>query len=257
MISLALSNAHQAARSLARPRVPPPSLARDLADLAEAHGFVGGLYIHLSPSQDPFGPSAQPASVVATPGFEGCVLDLEQDPLSARAVSSLTPFSWTMNELFPAQNAPFVRQLASWGVRAGVVAPAHHHLFGPAFLILFVRDLEAPGHDFAGLMLATAHFHAKATAGQALPVTTQAVSEHPDLLSAREIAVLRLAALGRTEQESAEALRLSRRTIQYHLASAAVKLGTPNKTAAVARAISRGLIVLHLDEPTPLARLAR
>ena len=90
----------------------------------------------------------------------------------------------------------------------------------------------------------------------ALSSLASSAADRRDLLSAREIAVLRLAALGRTEQETAETLRLSRRTIQYHLASAAVKLGTPNKTAAVARAVSRGLIVLQVDEPTPLARLA-
>jgi len=73
-------------------------------------------------------------------------------------------------------------------------------------------------------------------------------------LSEREAAVLRLAALGCTEQATAGALRLSRRTIQYHLASAVEKLNAPNKTAAVARAVCAGLIDLPAAEPAENAR---
>jgi DNA-binding CsgD family transcriptional regulator len=54
--------------------------------------------------------------------------------------------------------------------------------------------------------------------------------------------VLRLAARGLTEVETAAQLRLSRRGVQFHLARAGAKLDTSNKTAAVARAISLGLI---------------
>ncbi len=54
--------------------------------------------------------------------------------------------------------------------------------------------------------------------------------------------VLRLAALGSTEQETAFALSLSRRGVQFHLARAVDKLGAVNKTAAVARAVGAGLI---------------
>ena len=76
-------------------------------------------------------------------------------------------------------------------------------------------------------------------------------------LTAREVMVLRLAAQGRTEHETAQALRLSRRTIQYHLASAVEKLGAPNKTAAVARAVGHGLIHRPMDETLARAHVAR
>lgn len=241
----------QARRPLPHPETRTPSLAQSLATLAEAHGFIGGLYVHLGQAQRPGPAASQSPRVVATAGFDGRIdlhrLDFERDPLAARAVRSLTPFAWTLKDVAATPQPPFVRQLAWWGVQAGVVSPAHHHALGPAFLNLFVRDAGGLARqDFAALMLATARFHAAATA--ATPLARQDPARM-GMLSSREVAVLRLAALGRTEQETAEALRLSRRTIQYHLASAAEKLGTPNKTAAVARAVGAGIIVLPTDEP--------
>jgi DNA-binding NarL/FixJ family response regulator len=61
-------------------------------------------------------------------------------------------------------------------------------------------------------------------------------------LSAREIEVLRLAALGLTNKAIGAQLNISDRTVQGHLANVYGKLAVGNRTEAVTRAIQLGLI---------------
>lgn len=61
-------------------------------------------------------------------------------------------------------------------------------------------------------------------------------------LSQRELVVLRLLAEGLTDQQIADALFVSRRTITSHTSSILAKLQLPSRTAAVAYAIRHGLV---------------
>ena len=64
----------------------------------------------------------------------------------------------------------------------------------------------------------------------------------PDDLSAREIEVLRLIALGHTNNEIAEQLYLSVRTVESHRAHIQQKLAMTTRSELVRSAIERGLI---------------
>ncbi|MGM7421446.1 response regulator transcription factor [Cellulosimicrobium sp. ES-005] len=61
-------------------------------------------------------------------------------------------------------------------------------------------------------------------------------------LTARELEVLSLVAEGRTNDEIAHELFLSRATVKTHLVHVYDKLGAPSRTAAVAEARRRGLL---------------
>lgn len=61
-------------------------------------------------------------------------------------------------------------------------------------------------------------------------------------LSVRELDVLRLMARGLTDQETAAALSVSRRTVHTHVSSILNKLAVQNRTAAVATAVRLGLV---------------
>jgi DNA-binding NarL/FixJ family response regulator len=61
-------------------------------------------------------------------------------------------------------------------------------------------------------------------------------------LTPRELAVLRLIAAGRSTNAAAVELHLSGTTLKTHLRNASAKLGTPNRSAAVARATALGLL---------------
>ena len=96
-------------------------------------------------------------------------------------------------------------------------------------------------------------------AGQALPLA-QAVAEAlnpaastmllPESLSSREVDVLRLLASGLTDREIAEALFVSVRTVEGHVARIFPKLGVRTRTAAARAAIAAGLIPPDGPPPT-------
>ncbi|GAA1794003.1 response regulator transcription factor [Leucobacter iarius] len=68
-------------------------------------------------------------------------------------------------------------------------------------------------------------------------------SRHPDdILTARELEVLALAASGLSNRELAQALVVSEATVKTHLHHAFTKLGAENRQAAIAIAVKRGLI---------------
>jgi DNA-binding NarL/FixJ family response regulator len=91
------------------------------------------------------------------------------------------------------------------------------------------------------------------TLEEAVDHAIAAVSSDPDVrtlppaqpehivLSPRERDVLVLLASGRTNQQIADALFVSRRTVSNHVSSILAKLGVPTRTAAAAYAVRHGL----------------
>jgi DNA-binding NarL/FixJ family response regulator len=63
-------------------------------------------------------------------------------------------------------------------------------------------------------------------------------------LTPREIQVLELLAEGLPNKAIAARLDISDQTVKFHVSSICAKLGAPNRTAAVRRAVRRGLITL-------------
>jgi DNA-binding NarL/FixJ family response regulator len=63
----------------------------------------------------------------------------------------------------------------------------------------------------------------------------------PDVLSQREVEVLRLVAAGKSNREIADALCISLNTVATHVRNILTKTGTSNRTEAAAYALRRGL----------------
>jgi NarL family two-component system response regulator LiaR len=70
------------------------------------------------------------------------------------------------------------------------------------------------------------------------------VTAQPEDISEREMEILRLAAKGMSNKDIAEALFLSRRTVQSHLASIFLKIGVGSRTEAILQALRRGWLTL-------------
>lgn len=66
-----------------------------------------------------------------------------------------------------------------------------------------------------------------------------------DMLTGRELDVLRLLAQGQTNKEIAAALVISERTVKFHVSAILGKLGAGNRTEAVTLAAQQGLIKLN------------
>lgn len=81
-----------------------------------------------------------------------------------------------------------------------------------------------------------------ATGSGPAPVALRALPGMDDRLSPREWEVLALLAQGRTNQQIAEALFISQRTVERHVSHILAKLALGSRTAAVAYAIRRQLV---------------
>jgi DNA-binding CsgD family transcriptional regulator len=226
-------------------------LHQSLCQLAKDLGFQGAVYVHVGHALRAISRvgSVAPLRFVASSVFDRRLyLDtgtLEIDPKIARAVNANAPCAWTTApdpQLSEGQRLLNAR-LRGRGIQEGVVAPVQDYAAGPAYLSFYsafageaercLRERAAP------LAFAASRFHERAKALE--PTAQRAVRP---LLTTREIDCLRLAALGLTAQETAEALDVTVRTVEFHLKNASEKFGASNKVRAVALAVSQGLIEL-------------
>ncbi|WP_413764982.1 autoinducer binding domain-containing protein [Variovorax sp. Varisp41] len=96
-------------------------------------------------------------------------------------------------------------------------------------------ELAIPGYHLH-LLADAAHRH----------LSAQVRVDEPDdfpLLSDRELEVLRWTADGKTSEEAGILLEVSPNTIKFHMKKVIEKLSVANKVAAIARVVSRGLLV--------------
>ncbi len=84
-----------------------------------------------------------------------------------------------------------------------------------------------------------AHVAHEGMAGHLVP---KLLPEASATLSARELEILRWTSDGKTSHEVAEILNLSKRTIDFHINNAVLKLNATNKTAAAIKAAKLGLL---------------
>lgn len=98
------------------------------------------------------------------------------------------------------------------------------------------RFVEAHGRD----LILIAHFFNQ----KALDFEPGRLPEAARALSPREVDAMTLLALGYSRAQVADSLSISENTLRVYIESARSKLGALNTTHAVARAISRGLIIV-------------
>ncbi|MEO0918244.1 MAG: autoinducer binding domain-containing protein, partial [Pseudomonadota bacterium] len=79
---------------------------------------------------------------------------------------------------------------------------------------------------------------------KALEFEPDRIPEQSQNLSPREIDAMTMLAMGYSRAQTAETLSISEHTLRVYIESARFKLGAMNTTHAVARAMSRGLIVV-------------
>jgi len=140
---------------------------------------------------------------------------------------------------------------------------------GPLALVLSAYDDEdyvmaALSAGATGYLLKTAHadelidaIHAAArgetvlqgSVGRALLARAQGSGGQHDVLTARELEILRLAAHGARTKQIAAQLMVSSRTVEGHLTSIFNKLGVSGRTEAIMYAASHGWITLPRHGP--------
>lgn len=220
----------------------PGALRQWLADYAERHGFRGARYMHLGHFH--LGQRRQHWKLLRFLSTHEDRADLwmtDKASLEAMLITFL-PFAWSSGDgetLTAAQREWYASQQLD-DRPAGVTVPVQDHPAGPACLVLFGGTEKDAVHlidaQMPSLAMQALAFHLLAK--EILPASNALGPS----LSDREIACLRLAALGDTLAEAAAKLGVSVRTVELHVARASKKLSAANKIHAVAIAVGAGLI---------------
>jgi DNA-binding CsgD family transcriptional regulator len=175
---------------------------------------------------------------------------LRVDPIVAHCHDHSTPLQWVDawrgGTAVVHPQLQVVRQMfgeaGEFGLAAGVSIPLH----GPGVtwgLMSFAGDARA-GAELAQrlpqlhLLAHFVHEAGRRFARAGAPVKVPS-------LTRRERECLFWASAGKTSWEIGQLLNISERTVIFHLQNAAQKFGVSGRQAAVARAVSMGLIVSH------------
>lgn len=163
------------------------------------------------------------------------------DPVVAHCYQSMLPILWS-EDLF--SKVPSLWEaLIAHGIEHGWSQSFHDEESGLCSILSLARPhcpitaLEMY-ENFGFSVLMCSHLHA--LVAQSLP--KKPARPNTPHLSPREIAVLELAALGKTAEESARILNLSARTVHFHTQSCIEKFGVPNKISAIIAALKAGFL---------------
>jgi DNA-binding NarL/FixJ family response regulator len=130
--------------------------------------------------------------------------------------------------------------------------------FGPSLPLVFVsRDRTEPRDRIAGLLLGADDYLAKPCDAGELTARVRGLlrraapsNGRAHRLTARELDVVRLLAVGEDQRDIAEELVISPKTVASHLENIFKKLGVRSRAQVVAVAYQEGLVD---PEPSPLA----
>ncbi|TRW93193.1 autoinducer binding domain-containing protein [Candidatus Methylobacter oryzae] len=162
------------------------------------------------------------------------------DPTVHHGMRSLLPILWTDNLFNPARE--LWEEAQSFGLRHGW-AQSSHDFNGVKGMLTLARsnepisDTELEDKRFKMAWLTqTAHL------GMSRCLTPKLMPEADVKLSNREIAVLRWTADGKTSGEISDILKISERTVNFHIHNAITKLNATNKTSAAVKAAMLGFL---------------
>jgi LuxR family transcriptional regulator len=165
---------------------------------------------------------------------------IDIDPTVAHGMRSSQPLTWS-DEFF-AGVPEFWREAQAHGLRHGW-AQSRRDPEGTYSLLVLARS--GPPIDTAELAAKEDRMrdlvHKSHEAIKSACRDSEFGAPAP-VLSEREIEVLRWTAEGKTSADIAEFLRISERTVNFHVNAAVAKLGASNKTSAAVRAAVLGLI---------------
>jgi DNA-binding CsgD family transcriptional regulator len=138
------------------------------------------------------------------------------------------------------RGAPILHRAGDYGLKAGIIVPLSEPNMSWGLMVITTGDTS----DVRDVVPALPNFHffahyVQCRARLVLDNFRPVVSTN-----LREREILRWAAVGKTSWEIGRITNLSERTINFHLQSAASKLGVSGRRAACAKAVALGIITL-------------
>lgn len=165
----------------------------------------------------------------------------EVDPVVAHCHESMMPILLNKNVF---SKVPWLWDaLVAQGLQHGWSQSVHDKEGHHCSILSLAGSREPPTalevYEHLGFSIFIAH-HLHALVVQSLPKPP--AKPPPRHLTVREVAVLELAAAGKTAEQSARILNLSPRTIHFHTQTCIDKLGVCNKISAIIAAIKAGYL---------------
>lgn len=171
---------------------------------------------------------------------------LKVDPLVAHAFASALPVFWDEVTFDGELARRMFEEAASHGLRHGISAPVYGRRGDIAMLSLAGADAVPADAELRNRLKTRVHWFATLlheTVRRVL-LTREGAPAIRDNLSEREKDCLMWVADGRTSAEIASLLKISERTVLFHIENAGSKLGVSGRHNVVARAIALGEIEL-------------
>lgn len=171
------------------------------------------------------------------------------DPVVAHGVTHITPIRWNQIQIQDHESersARFMGEAREFGLCSGVSFPIHSNR-GEVSLLSFAseRDNLRTSADIQHVMPHAQYFSSYLHEAVRRIFEKQVLQLTRVHLTQKERQCLLWSAEGKTTWEISVILRLSERTVRFHLHNASKKLNTVSRQHAVARAVSLGLINPH------------
>lgn len=167
---------------------------------------------------------------------------IEIDPVARYCFGTLEPFGWGEAPVDQDSGSPSQRlmnEATEFGLNDGVCVPIHTEdgMLGCVSFGGAKRDADPRVNMMLHLISLYAHGRLRLFRRRPLLAPEAHLTE-------REIEVLKWVATGKTSQDIADLLSITKRTVDFHMANAAKKLGTVTRAHTVAEAVSYRLIEL-------------
>lgn len=162
------------------------------------------------------------------------------DPTVKHALRSSKPVLWT-DGLF-ASTAAFWEEARSFGLHYGWAQSMRDVPGATGMLTLARSDDPLTETELADKAFKMAWLTQSAHIALSRRLLPKLLPEADAKLSNREIAVLRWTADGKTAGEIADIMKITERTVNFHISNAAAKLNATNKTAAAVKAALLGFL---------------
>ena len=218
-----------------------PEIERLLGRTLDQYGFPRFAYLSFAPrgdEDDMLAMSTYPAPWVK----QYCANRYDRiDPVIARSIATTLPFAWSTDRSdarLTNKQKRFFEDASEFGIRHGVTIPVHDRQGKVATLTLTAFDSRSAFDARVGQHQHELHLIAIYLHAQLRNATTAPIPPLRPCLTQRETSCLQWAARGKSASDTAEIIRISRRTVVFHTENAKRKLGV----ATVQQAVARGLM---------------
>ena len=180
---------------------------------------------------------------------------IDSDPVVAYSLNHSIPISWKQLEDMPEFCRPSYKKMmnlaAQHGLRSGVSVPLHAKAGYFGVFSLAMNDASEAADEKCKNAIADVQFFASYAFEAAiayLNANNQSEAEKfRSKLTQREYECLFWACEGKTAWEISVILKISERTVLFHLANVSSKLGASNRQHAVAKALLLGIVKPRLS----------